>query len=120
MYIHATPEGAAGRVRIYLSNPKQSYVITFMLHFAWAYFTGNERHLWVLIRQHGMLNCSQTSARAIIWAYCAFFYQLPNKQLGCLDLMVPEPTHPLIHDTHDITKSLQKHLKNQPTLFMQC
>ena len=54
---------------------------------------------------------TSTSACAMIWAHCGHFCQLLSKQLGCLGLKFPGPTHPphpLIHDTHDITQSFQK------------
>ena len=42
-------------------------------------------------RRHGVLGCSQLLS--VPWSGC--FCQLLNKQLGCLDLRFPGPTHPL-------------------------
>ena len=56
-----------------------------------------------------------TSARAMVWAHCGCFCQLPNKQLGCLDLVFPEttPYNPTTLPLYMTLMIIQKIFKNQ-------
>ena len=76
---------------------------------------------------------TSTSALAMLWAHCGCFCQLLTRWLGCLGLRfagpthppattLPSPlppTHPLIHDTRDITETFQKTF-TKPVILTSC
>ena len=92
-------------------------------------------YCWALIRWHCGTNGppTSTSALAMLWAHCGCFCQLLTRWLGCLGLRfagsthppattLPSPllpTHPLIHDTRDITETFQKTF-TKPVILTSC